>query len=56
MAFAVLFTAPWDGGQTCGTFLKALTALTLFQLGLSLPYPLPPHPVLIDTGAGSDMI
>lgn len=28
----------------------------LFQLGLSPPYPLLPHPLLIDTNAGSDMI
>lgn len=33
-----------------------MTVLTLFQLGLSPPYPLPPHPLLIDTNAGSDMI
>lgn len=56
MVFSVLCTAQWDGGQTCVAFLKAVTALTLFLLGLSILYPLPPHPLLIDTNAGSDMI
>lgn len=53
------FCAPaagWDRGQTCGPFLKVVTMLTPIQPRHSLLYPLPPHPLLIDTNAGSDMI
>lgn len=51
-----LCSSPPNGMEDRPVLLKAVTALTLFLLGLSILYPLPLHPFLIDTNAGSDMI
>lgn len=46
-----------EGGQACGPFPTGVTALPPppFQQN-SLPCPPPPHPLLTDNNAGSDMI